>query len=477
MTQTSDRPALRSERALLAGLVVVVVVASLVGSLGAPLIPAIARESGVPLSLAQWTLTAAMLVGAVTTPLLGRLGDGRHRRVVVLSTLSAVTLGCLLAAMTTNIAVLIAGRSLQGTGLGLVPLGLAIARDHLSAERIRPAVSVLSVTAVAGAGFGYPICGAMSRWYGVRASFGFGAAIAAVALGVAVVVLPRGAQVTRRRLDLLGAVLLGSALTALLLAVTRGPALGWSSPVVLGLAGAAVVVGGLTVWHLLRVSDPLVDLRLLGHRPVLLADVTGLAAGTGVYVLLSEVMWLLQTPRDSPGGLGATVFVASCAIVPFSALSLTTSRIAVRVVRASADIWLLPVGCLVFALALASLLITRHQLWAVFLTMGLAGVGAGLTFAAMPGLIVAAVPAGEVGSATGFNQVLRSVGFATGSTAAATILATYTADRYPDPKAYDVSCAAGAVLFAVTAVVVAVLARRGALPRATRSVPLDILEP
>ena len=304
MTQTSDRPGLRlgGERALLVGLVVVVVVASLVGSLGAPLIPAIARESDVPLALAQWTLTAAMLVGAVTTPLLGRLGDGRHRRRVVLCTLSAVMLGCLLSAMTTNIAVLIAGRSLQGTGLGLVPLGLAIARDHLSPQRIRPAVSILSVTAVAGAGFGYPICGALSRWYGVQASFGFGAAIAASALGVAFVVLPRGSHLIGRKLDVLGAVLLASALTTLLLAVTRAPASGWSSPVVLGLAGTAVIVGALTVRHLLRVTDPLVELRLLGHRPVLLADVTGLAAGTGVYVLISEVMWLLQTPRDSQAG-------------------------------------------------------------------------------------------------------------------------------------------------------------------------------
>jgi hypothetical protein len=174
-----------------------------------------------------------------------------------------------------------------------------------------------------------------------------------------------------------------------------------------------------TVVHLLRATHPPVELRLLSHRPVLLANVTGLAAGVGVYLLISEVMWVLQTPSGAPGGLGASVFVASCAIVPFSAISLLTARVALGFVRAGADIRLLPVGCLVFALAMASFLVSRQYVWAVFLTMALAGVGAGCTFAAMPGLIVRAVPAGEVGSATGFNQVLRSVGFASGSTAAA----------------------------------------------------------
>jgi MFS family permease len=54
--------------------------------------------------------------------------------------------------------------------------------------------------------------------------------------------------------------------------------------------------------------------------------------------------------------------------------------------------------------------------------MGLLGIGLGITFAAIPGLIVRAVPRTETGSAMGFYQVVRYAGFSLGSAIAASIL-------------------------------------------------------
>jgi MFS family permease len=56
-------------------------------------------------------------------------------------------------------------------------------------------------------------------------------------------------------------------------------------------------------------------------------------------------------------------------------------------------------------------------------TMALVGVGFGLTFAAIPGLIAQSVPDHETGSAMGLYQVIRYVGFSIGSALAASILA------------------------------------------------------
>ena len=75
-----------------------------------------------------------------------------------------------------------------------------------------------------------------------------------------------------------------------------------------------------------------------------------------------------------------------------------------------------PVATLLFVVA-------RGQLWEMFVIMGLAGLGVGCTFAALPGLIVRSVPPEETGSAMSFNQVLRYVGYAVGSALSATILA------------------------------------------------------
>ena len=67
-------------RALVPVLIFVGTVVAVISSLGAPLVPAIAETMGTSLPSAQWALTVTLLVGAVATPVVGRLGDGPHRR-------------------------------------------------------------------------------------------------------------------------------------------------------------------------------------------------------------------------------------------------------------------------------------------------------------------------------------------------------------------------------------------------------------
>jgi MFS family permease len=142
------------ERAFVPTLVFIGLVISIVSSLGAPLVPDIARELGTSLGSAQWSLTATLLVGAVSTPLLGRLGDGPHRRRVTLVVLAIVTVGGVLAAVADGLPLLVAGRAMQGAGLALLPLAMAEARDHLGELRSPRVIATLSVTAAAGVGLG-----------------------------------------------------------------------------------------------------------------------------------------------------------------------------------------------------------------------------------------------------------------------------------------------------------------------------------
>jgi cyanate permease len=92
-------------------------------------------------------------------------------------------------------------------------------------------------------------------------------------------------------------------------------------------------------------------------------------------------------------------------------------------------------------------------LWEAFAAVGFAGVGVGLTFAAMPGLIVRAVPAHETGSALGFYQVLRSTGLSVGSALSAATLAAYTmhGHTYPVEEGFKVALLISSGLCIVTA--------------------------
>jgi MFS family permease len=108
-----------------------VAVVAVVSSLGAPFLPTISARLHVPLSTAQWSLTITLLVGTISSPVMGRLGDGPRRREMMIAGVAAVTLGGVVAALASSLAVLVASRGLQGIGLGIAPLAMAVARGHL----------------------------------------------------------------------------------------------------------------------------------------------------------------------------------------------------------------------------------------------------------------------------------------------------------------------------------------------------------
>lgn len=458
------------ERALVPTLVVVTLMVSLISSLGAPLVPSLAAAHHVSLAAAQWSLTITLLVGAVATPVLGRLGDGAHRRRVLLVVISAVFAGSLLAALPFGFGALLAGRALQGLGLGLLPLTMAVAHDHLPPERSRPAVALLAVTGVAGVGLGYPVTGLIAQHGGTHGAFWFGAALSGAALALAVVVLPASTRRSAGPLDVVGAALVGVGFASLLVGLAHGSVWGWGSPRLLLLVLASVLVLAAFVRHELRTDHPLVDLRQLTHRAVLVADISGLLTGMALYLVMSLSIRLVQTPASTGYGIGASVAVGGLILVPMSVTSVLSSRLVpVLTRRVSAD-RLLPIGTLVLATGLGLLSVWRHSLWQVMVVLAVVGLGIGLSSSVMPALVLRAVPPSEAGSATAFNQVLRTAGYAAGSALSGTILQAHTAvgAALPSESGYRVGALVGIGLCALTVAVVVPL-----LPRRRRTAVVD----
>lgn len=457
------------DRALVPVLVYIGMVVAVVSSLGAPLIPTIARDEHISLANAQWSLTITLLVAAVATPLMGRLGDGPARRPVMLIGLGSVVLGSALAALPPAYAFLIAGRALMGVGLGLLPLTMATARDQLTGERQRSTIALLSISTVAGVGLGYPLTGVIAQVFGLRGAFWFGAIVTGAAFVVALLFLPSARDIRRRPLDGLGALLIALALAALLLALSEAESWGWTSARIVGLSVAGVALLAIWTRHELRSDHPLIDLRLVRHRAVLTADATGLLAGVGMYLLLSLVTRFVQTPTSTGYGFGVSVAIAGLVLLPFSLASISASRLGPMLGRRTSPDLVLPLGFVVFVLAAFSFALFRGHLWEVFVTMTFAGLGVGLTFAAMPGLIVRSVPPHETGSAMSLNQVLRYIGYSIGSALSGTILEAHTAagKLLPSNAGYTVAAVIGGIVLLLTAVVAFVL------PRAGRSSPVD----
>jgi MFS family permease len=459
-------------------LVLIGTVTAAVSALGAPLLPTIAHTDHVTLGQSQWSLTITMLVGAVVAPVLGRLGDGPARRRVILAALGGVVLGSVLAAIPSDsFALLLVGRGLHGFGLGLMPLTMAVARDHLPAYKAGPTIALLSIAAVAGVGLGYPITGVLNDTFGLHATFWFGAIVGGIALLAAWPVIPASRHLERRPLDGAGAVLVALALVALLTGITEAQPWGWTSPLTVGLLAGGAILAGAWVRRELSTPNPLVEIRLLRHPSVLISNATALLIAMALYMFLPGLTDLVQTPRSQGYGFGVSVVVVGLMLIPFSALSTSMSRVAAALGRRIGQERVVPLGCLVLAVAVGLFAVSGGQLWEAFFAMGLAGLGIGFTFAAMPGLIVRAVPPEETGSALGFYQVVRYVGFAVGSAISAAILAGYTpvGSLVPQRSGFTVTFAVAAAICLLAAVASASLGRPKTVREPVVSEELDAL--
>lgn len=425
-------------------LVAATMTTAIVSSLGAPLVPEVAVTEDIPISAAQWTLTATLLAGAISVPILGRLGGHRHRRAVVLGAIVAAVVGTLIAALPLGFTGILIGRTIQGLAMGVTPVAIGLARNVLPVARQASALSLLSVAVVAGAGLGYPIAAFFATVWGLSAAYWFGFAVSLLTLAIAVYAVPGVTDAgPEPRVDWLGAGILSVGSAALLLAITQGNQWGWLSPAFVGVLALAALALVLWARRSLRIPNPLIDLRLTVRHGVLAPNLVGLIAGVGVYMLLSLITLLVQAPV-SHGGFGQTPFVAGLLMVPYSLASFFGSRINILLARRMPIDLLLPIGCAFYAIALSLIAVAHTELWTLVLAMLLAGLGSGSTFAAMPSLVLRHAEPREGGSAMAVNQLLRSFGFSMGSAATGTILSLFVVAPAVDPDAFGYTMVAWA---------------------------------
>jgi MFS family permease len=427
---------------------------AVVGSLGAPLVPTLSAAYGVSLSSGEWILTITLLTGALATPVMGRLADGSSQRAVILVALAAVVAGCVISAVSGGFAVLLIGRALQGLGLGLLPVAMAIARRNLPHDKARRTIATLSVTTAIGVGLGYPLTGLIAQAFDFRAAYWFGAIAVTGALILAALVFPARSPGTSRRFDFVGAGLLSLVVAGVSVVLSEGGGWGWDSVRSLGvIAGSAVLLAAWIPFEL-RFAHPLVDLRQVRNRSVLTADVSGFLISIAMYLLLPIIVEFVQIPQSAGFGFAASLIVSGLVLVPLSVGSFAAARLLPAGERRFGSRAMIPFGSVLFAVGAVFFALEHSALWEAFATVGICGLGIGFTTGAMPGFIVRAVDPNETGSAMGFYQVVRSIGLTIGSALSAAVLLAYTQHgrTLPDVAGFKVALIIGAALSVATAV-------------------------
>lgn len=432
-------------------LVYATLVMSVVAVLGAPLVPTIAIEQNVSLETAQWVLTGPLMIGAVLTPLVGRLADGPHRKSVVTATLLLVLLGSVICASVTWFPIFIVGRAMMGAGLGIVPMAISVGRDFFSAEKARNGIALLSISTPFGIGLGYPITGAIAELSSYQVAYWFAAVVSLSGIILVWRVVPDISPHTPRKLDLAGALLLGVALVGLLLAISQGRVWGWSSVETLSCLAIALVSGAMWVWWELRVANPLVELRLARHPLVMSSNIMALLLGISLQGISSLVNRYIQSPPEVGYGFHAGLFLTGLILMPSSFGSLASNYTSRWLHMRMGPAIMLPIGVGITGLTALSLAFQRDSPGLLAAVMLINGFGISTAFAAMPALIIQAVPPEETGSAMGLNTVLRSVGGSIGSAASIAVLSTSipAGGELPTDHGYTTAFLSGAIAGAV----------------------------
>jgi predicted MFS family arabinose efflux permease len=237
--------------------------------------------------------------------------------------------------------------------------------------------------------------------------------------------------------------------------LSEGGDWGWRSPASVAIIVGTIVLVGLWVRHELRVTDPLVDVRLVRNRSVLTADVSVLLSAAAMYLFLPVIVEFVQVPSSTGYGFGSSIVISGLVLVPLSVGSFLASRCLVIYERHFGRRSMVPFGSIVFAIAALFFAFEHRYLWEAFAVSGFCGIGIGFTFAAMPGFVVRAVAPSETGSATGFYQLQRALGMAVGSALAAAVLTAYTlgGHLFPGVEGFRVSLLVATGLCITTALV------------------------
>ncbi|WP_040831289.1 MFS transporter, partial [Nocardia jiangxiensis] len=211
----------------------------------------------------NWALIILGLIGAAANPLMGKASDiwGKKKILLVCGTLFLI--GCVICALTSNWAVFLIGRGLSAFALATQFVSYGLIRDLLPRKYVPIGIGFVG-TGVGFTGVVAPLLGGvLVDHFDWRALFWFLAAFTLVLTPLLLFIVPESPVRVRDRIDPIGAVLLSGGALLTLLYLDNGQSWGWGRP-----SALAWLIGGLLMLVLfvvveLRVSRPIMDMKVL----------------------------------------------------------------------------------------------------------------------------------------------------------------------------------------------------------------------
>ena len=427
-TLTEARPSAKVEpyrlspqaKRVFVGLMLGMLVASISQTIVGPAMPRIVAELG-GMDHYSWVATAAMLVSAITVPIVGKLSDLYGRRGFYLAGLAVFMVGSIVSGFAGSFWVLVIGRAIQGLGMGtIMPLSQTIIGDIIPARQRGKYQglmgAVFGVTSVAG-----PLAGGfITDHWGWRWLFFAAVPIGLAATAVVARFLHLPHQRREAKIDYLGIATLTVSLVSLLLATSLGgTSYPWGSATILGLyaVGVVALVAFLVVER--RAEEPVIPLRLFRSSVFSASNIASFAVAM---VMFGSIIYI---PVYAQGVLGVDATNSGLILMPLMlglvVMGILSGLVITRTGRYK-GIMLSGVaimGAGLFLLTRLTWTSTQTQLTVAMIVLG---VGLGMAMQQYTLVVQNAVARADLGVATASTQFFRNVGSTVGIAVFGTVM-------------------------------------------------------
>ncbi|MGW0763231.1 MFS transporter [Streptomyces sp. NPDC002814] len=381
-------------------------------------LPSIREDLGGALEDLEWTVSAYTLTFAVLLMFGAALGDRFGRRRLLIVGLTIFTGASAAAAVAPGIDSLIAARAVQGVGAAIMmPLALTLLTAAVPAAKRGMAYGIWGAVNGLAVASGPLIGGSLTEHISWQWIFWLN-----VPLGLALLPLARlrlaESHGTGSPLDVPGTLLASGGLFGIVYGLVRGPADGWTAPLVLtGLfAGSALLVG--FVLYSARAKNPMLPMRLFRSRAFSGINAASLLMFLGMFgsiFLLSQYM---------QGVLGYSPTEAGLRMLPWTGMPMLVAPIAGILSDRVGGRPVVATGLFLQAIGLGYMasVVTADASYSIQLPgLIISGIGMALYFAPAANLVMSSVRPSEQGVASGANNALREVGGALGIAVMASI--------------------------------------------------------
>jgi EmrB/QacA subfamily drug resistance transporter len=383
-----------------------------------------------------WVVTAYLLTSTASTPLYGKISDLYGRRPVFQFAIITFLIGSFAAGAATSMTQLIAFRAIQGLGAGgLMSLTFVIIGDIIS-PRERGKYQgyfggVWGLSSVAGPLLGgyfsdhAQILGVTGwRWiFYINLPFG----IAALIITSMSLHIPKVKR--EHSIDYLGALLLVSGVSALLLGISvYGPQDGWQSSKTLLTLASALALILLFIFQESRAKEPILPLTLFKNHTFSVTSVMAFIIGAGMFGAIIMLPLYLQIVK------GDSATSAGLKLIPFMIGIVAMSIVSGKMITKHGHYKRFPIiglALMTVGLAMLSTLTESTPFWQLSIYSILIGAGLGFSMQTIVIALQNSVDFRDLGVATSANTFFRSIGATMGVALFGTVYASRLAHNLP----------------------------------------------